>query len=94
MHYVQHGAAVDIASALTALVGAASPRPAAGGARGRAQAAAAAPPTASLFEGSVAVTAYEPANALVITSSLHDYTALKRVIERLDAPRKQVFIDA
>ncbi|MBW2212130.1 MAG: type II secretion system protein GspD, partial [Deltaproteobacteria bacterium] len=80
VHYVQHGAAVDIASALTALVGAASPR--------------AAPPTASLFEGSVAVTAYEPANALVITSSLHDYTALKRVIERLDAPRKQVFIDA
>ena len=47
-----------------------------------------------MFECTVAVTAYEPANALVITASLHDYTALKRVIERLDAPRKQVFIEA
>ncbi|MBW1831978.1 MAG: type II secretion system protein GspD, partial [Deltaproteobacteria bacterium] len=72
------------------------PRPAARpGARGQAQRAATTPvTTGSLFEGAVAITAYEPANALVITSSLHDYTALKRVIERLDAPRKQVFIEA
>jgi general secretion pathway protein D len=92
VHYVQHGAASDIAAALTALVGAARP---AARARSTAQAAAQKKAaTASLFEGSVAVTAYEPANALVITSSLHDYTALKRVIERLDAPRKQVFIEA
>jgi general secretion pathway protein D len=96
VHYVQHGAASDIAAALTALVGAAGPRPAPrAGARGQAQRAATAQvATASLFEGAVAVTAYEPSNALVITSSLHDYTALKRVIERLDAPRKQVFIEA
>ncbi len=95
VHYVQHGAATDIAAALTALVGASSgPRPAAAG-RGAAQrAAAAATSTASLFEGQIAVTAYEPSNALLITSSLHDYTALKKVIERLDAPRKQVFIEA
>jgi general secretion pathway protein D len=96
VHYVQHGAATDIAGALTALIGASGPRPAAagGGARGQAARAAAAPAAGSLFEGAIAVTAYEPANALVITSSLHDYTALKRVIERLDAPRKQVFIEA
>jgi general secretion pathway protein D len=95
VHYVQHGAATDIAAALTALVGASSgPRPAAAG-RGAAQrAAAAATSTASLFEGQIAVTAYEPSNALLITASLHDYTALKKVIERLDAPRKQVFIEA
>jgi general secretion pathway protein D len=93
VHYVQHGAATDIAAALTALIGASRPRPTGG--RTAAQRAAAAPATtASLFEGEIAVTAYEPANALVITSSLHDYTALKRVIERLDAPRKQVFIEA
>jgi general secretion pathway protein D len=98
VHYVQHGAAADIASALAALVGAgAAPRitPALG-ARAQPQRAAAAAPvtTGSLFEGEIAVTAYEPANALIITSSLHDYTSLKRVIERLDAPRKQVFIEA
>jgi general secretion pathway protein D len=94
VHYVQHGAASDIASALTALVGAATPSARAQAARAKAQAATKNAATASLFEGAVAVTAYEPANALVITSSLHDYTALKRVIERLDAPRKQVFIEA
>jgi len=97
VHYVQHGAASDIAAALSALTGAATRRPTAqSGARGQAaQRAAAAPVSASsLFEGEIAVTAYEPSNALIITSSLHDYTALKRVIERLDAPRKQVFIEA
>jgi general secretion pathway protein D len=98
VHYVQHGAASDISAALTALVGAGSrPSSAARGAAARgaaARTASAATPTASLFEGDIAVTAYEPSNALLITSSLHDYTALKRVIERLDAPRKQVFIDA
>jgi general secretion pathway protein D len=30
----------------------------------------------------------------VITSSLHDYSALKKVIDRLDTERKQVFIEA
>jgi general secretion pathway protein D len=95
VHYVQHGAATDIAGALTSLVGASSTRPPAGGARGQAQRPAATPvATGTLFEGAIAVTAYEPANALVITSSLHDYTALRKVIERLDAPRKQVFIEA
>lgn len=97
VHYVQHGAATDIASALSALVGSATPSPTATSARGRTQnqrAAVAPVTTGSLFEGDIAVTAYEPSNALIITSSLHDYTALKRVIERLDAPRKQVFIEA
>jgi general secretion pathway protein D len=96
VHYVQHGAASDIAAALTTLVGgAAAPRPTSGGRGQAAQRAATRPVTAgSLFEGTIAVTAYEPSNALIITSSLHDYTALKRVIERLDAPRKQVFIEA
>lgn len=95
VHYVQHGAATDIAGALTSLVGASTTRPAAGGARGQAQRPAATPvATGTLFEGAIAVTAYEPSNALVITSSLHDYTALRKVIERLDAPRKQVFIEA
>ena len=98
VHYVQHGAAADIAGALTALVGASGPRGRGarptGAGRGQQRQAAQQPTAGSLFEGEVGVTAYEPSNALVITSSLHDYTALKRVIQRLDAPRKQVFIEA
>lgn len=95
VHYVQHGAATDIASALTALVGASSQGQTAAARRPQARAAAAAAATTgSLFEGNIIVTSYEPSNALVITASLHDFTALRRVIERLDAPRKQVFIEA
>src|SRR5262249_34936476 len=45
-------------------------------------------------EGEIRITAHEAANALVITSSLHDYAALRGVIEKLDAPKKQVFIEA
>jgi len=47
-----------------------------------------------IFEGAIRVTSHEPTNALVITSSLHDYAALRTVIEQLDAPRRQVFIEA
>jgi general secretion pathway protein D len=50
--------------------------------------------SAALFEGEVSVTADEDTNALVITASLKDYLALKKVIEILDKPRRQVFIEA
>ena len=50
--------------------------------------------SAALFEGEVNVTADEDTNALVITASLKDYLALKKVIDVLDRPRRQVFIEA
>jgi general secretion pathway protein D len=40
------------------------------------------------------VQAHKPTNSLLITSSLHDYVALRRVIERLDQSPRQVFIEA
>jgi len=91
VHYVQHGDAEDIATTLTSIVG--------GGAAGGAGGAAAggAGPRAgggSPFEGQVRITAHKPTNSLVITSSLHDYTALRSVIGRLDVSRRQVFIEA
>lgn len=96
VHYIQHSAATDIAAALSNLVGGGAggttARRPTGGRAGQAQTAVAA--AGSLFEGDIRVTAYEPSNALIITSSLHDYAAIKRVIERLDAPRRQVFIEA
>ncbi|MFO0693445.1 MAG: type II secretion system secretin GspD [Polyangiales bacterium] len=95
VHYVQHGSADEIATTLTSLIEGTAPStsgPATGGAPGGAAAAAAS--RVNIFEGAIRVTAHEPSNALVITSSLHDYAALRRVIERLDAPRRQVFIEA
>ncbi len=99
VHYLQHGDAEEISQTLSSLVSGSSG--AGGGARrgnrgGAANnnAAAAAGGSTAVFEGDIKVTAHKPSNALVITSSLHDYAALKRVIDRLDAPRRQVFIEA
>ncbi|HEY4184960.1 MAG TPA: type II secretion system secretin GspD [Polyangia bacterium] len=47
-----------------------------------------------LFEGEVRMNFDRPTNALIIVSSLKDYQALRRVIELLDSPRKQVFVEA
>lgn len=49
---------------------------------------------ADVFEGSVQVVADKATNSLVILSSLRDYTALRAVIQRLDIPRRQVFVEA
>jgi len=48
----------------------------------------------SLFEGDVRINFDRPTNSLIILSSLKDYQAVRRVIEMLDSPRKQVFIEA
>ncbi len=47
-----------------------------------------------LFEGEVRINFDRPTNSLIVVSSLKDYQALRRVIELLDSPRKQVFIEA
>ena len=88
VHYLQHGDSEEIAKTLTTLVGGSGKRqPAAGGGKGPSG-------NDAVFEGTVAITSHEPTNSLVITSSLHDYAALKRVIDRLDTERRQVFIEA
>jgi len=46
------------------------------------------------FEGQIAVQAHKATNSLLITSSLHDYMSLRRVIQRLDTSPRQVFIEA
>lgn len=85
VHYIQHGDAEEISSTLSGLVGGGGGTPRAGGEAGAG---------ASIFEGQIKVTAHKPTNSLVITSSLHDYAALRNVINRLDSPRRQVFIEA
>jgi general secretion pathway protein D len=52
-----------------------------------------APADALSLEGQVHVIADPKTNKLVITSSSRDFLALRRVIEQLDEPRRQVFIE-
>ncbi len=47
-----------------------------------------------VFEGRIRVTCDEATNSIVTTSSLRDYAQLRNVIDQLDKPRRQVFIEA
>ncbi|MBN2196572.1 MAG: type II secretion system secretin GspD [Polyangiaceae bacterium] len=49
---------------------------------------------AGMFEGEVRVTPDKATNSLVVTSSGRDYAHLRLVVEELDMPRRQVFIEA
>ena len=92
VHHLQHTDAEEIANTLQALVS--GKGGGGGGAAGAKGAPAAAASGASVFEGNVAITAHKGSNALVITSSAHDYAALRTVIDVLDSERRQVFIEA
>lgn len=48
----------------------------------------------SIFENAVSVTADPATNSLIISASPQDYQTLHRVIEKLDVPRIQVFVQA
>jgi len=51
-------------------------------------------PPAGIFEGRIKVSADKATNSLVVTSSPRDYAELHGVVDRLDMPRRQVFIEA
>jgi general secretion pathway protein D len=50
--------------------------------------------SASLFEGDVKITADKATNALLVIASPSDYRSVKRMVDQLDIPRRQVFIEA
>lgn len=67
--------------------------------RGGAAAPAAAPagqqsPSTLLFESDIRISFDAPTNSLLIMSTFKDFQSLRKVIEQLDSPRKQIFIDA
>jgi general secretion pathway protein D len=69
------------------------------GAAGGAPAPGAAPgggggETAELFSGDVKITADKTQNALLVQASGADFAAIQRLIEKLDRPRRQVFVEA
>ena len=93
---LQHAACKDLSATLNQILGGSGG--AAAPARGARGAGAAGPPvpgsTDDIFEGQIKVTCDEATNSLVTTSSLRDYAALRSVIDKLDMPRRQVFIEA
>lgn len=61
---------------------------------GQRAAAAPADAVAELFSGDVKITADKTQNALLVQASGADFAAISRLVERLDRPRRQVFIEA
>lgn len=51
------------------------------------------PVSASLFEGGIKVSADKSTNSLVVTASPADFSTIQRVINRLDIPRDEVYVE-
>jgi general secretion pathway protein D len=85
---LQHADAVELAKTLNEIVTGAA---AGGGAPGQNKPGAT---PLTIFESGVKVSADKATNAIVVTSSLRDFANLRTVIDRLDQPRRQVFIEA
>ncbi len=83
---LQHADATDLSKTLNDIVSGAA-------AAGAAPSGKGATPLA-IFESGVKVSADKSTNSIVITSSLRDFANLRAVIDRLDQPRRQVFIEA
>lgn len=90
VHHLQHSDAEEMASTIQSLTGGGGGKGGQAGGKGGGAAGAG----DGIFEGTVAITAHKATNALVITSSSHDYAALRSVIDKLDNERQQVFIEA
>lgn len=88
---LQHADAKKIVGPLNDALGAAG-----GGGNAMAQAPAGGPRPAQLaiLESAVKVSADETTNSLLVTSSPRDFAAVKAVIDRLDLPKRQVYIEA
>ena len=52
------------------------------------------PTVAALFSGEVKITADKVSNALIVLASGSDFTTIAKLVERLDRPRRQVFVEA
>lgn len=93
---LQHAGCKELSTTLTQVLGGSSGG--GGGATGRRPGGTGAAPvpggTESIFEGQIRVTCDEASNKLVITSSKRDYAQLRNVLDQLDMPRRQVFIEA
>ena len=84
---LQHADAVELTKTLTEIVtGAATTAAGAPGKPGGTPLA--------IFESGVKISADKATNSIVVTSSLRDFANLRTVIDKLDQPRRQVFIEA
>lgn len=93
---LQHAMAEELAPVLNQIIGGT------GGTTGAARQAGRAAPAGGaagqmpqgILEGGVRINADKATNSVIITASLRDYAQIRQVIDKLDRPRRQVFIEA
>ncbi len=90
---LQHADAVELAKTLNEIVTGAAAAAGTGAPAGPGGAKPGSAPLA-IFESGVKVSADKATNSIVVTSSLRDFANLRVVIDKLDQPRRQVFIEA
>ena len=97
VYYLKNSKAEDIASTLQSLSQGASarPRPGPGGPPPPGGGPSGAPSQAvDVFSGEVKVTADKTTNSIVVVASKSDYRSVVKLVEQLDIPRRQVFVEA
>lgn len=101
VYYVKHGEAEKIAQTLTGVAKEAAPQQRPGGAGGGGFGAIpfVSPTTGKtqsneIFGGDVKITADKATNALVIVASKQDYDTVLSLLDKIDIPRDQVFVEA
>jgi general secretion pathway protein D len=88
---LQHADAIELGKTLNDIITGAQ---AAGGAPTAGAKGAAGSAPLEIFESRVKVSSDKATNSIVVTSSLRDFANLRTVIDKLDMPRRQVFIEA
>ncbi|HEX7673994.1 MAG TPA: type II secretion system secretin GspD [Bdellovibrio sp.] len=95
VYYVKNGDAEKIAQTLTGVTKDATPKPATGGSllsplgpMGQMSA------PQEIFGGDVKITADKTTNSLVIVASKQDYETVLTILEKIDSPRDQVYVEA
>jgi general secretion pathway protein D len=89
VYYLENAEAEKVSTTLTNLISGISQ-----GKRGAGPAGGAPAANQSVFEGQVKISPDKATNSLVIVATGTDYSNLTRVIERLDKPQRQVFVEA
>ena len=94
IYYLENADAEEVSSTLSNLISGSGSSSKSTKSKKKKKTKAAKGGVASLLEGEVKVTADKGTNALVMQASLKDFLSLKKVIQKLDIRRKQVYVEA